>query len=1535
MIPGEESKAGEENQGVDPEYVRREAERVSKIAEDDVTAAEERMDAAFEKTPYEALPEKLRQKADPIIARLVKEAGADGEQQRTLLRHAYLARDRGGRNSIPELLEHWNERLARYEGAVDARRLADAERQLKELEREDAESSAIIAEAERLGQATLRRLRDRGVQAATAAGDAPAPREKAAGGGGARARTGAEPGAEPAARGDQPAADRVGATEPGYEARVAALETYHKALKEWEAGRPATEADVPLEAVRGILRRLGENPSKVATASQALAAVKAKPKGRELLAKAVEAVGTVRGEKPVRPAPVDPITVKKAGRWLALWDEAVAEKDLADQTKARAALTKLGAEQVGKVGDVVRYDAGVHEAAEGGGSLHRGEVVRAGWKLADGTVLRKPLVRRHAEQYERQDFERQKADAEAAGRASQEAAEADRGPAEGGPDLGPVEVAPGVYFSHGTVPPQGGHLSRPRPAAKGEEVGPFEINATIDRLLDVKNYTEGRVPYDPTARAAALTREQAIVTGKAAAGDPATRIEEHAHVLAARLGFETSPQALGPQVARGFVQFDGGRHGMTRTGVVEGFGQWLVRRSAGRLDGLTPEQQAADRYAEQWVQKQRGLAGSLDRVRGMFTDYLKQNPTQQAAGLVSATGRPAEPVRTTGEATSDAVTKLGEDFQDAVDTNLGALLRLQKDAARKGLKVDTGADAVTTYSRLMFADKSTAGEFERDGVFTIRDGHKVRVGQSLDRVLAPLHPDDLAPFRGDLSKFDVYAVARHVLDEAARGRDVVPEEQRAQYEAAMGEFKLDPAFVARAAEAAKNLTAAFNATLDALASPGVHYLSPKVAEGLKAARPTYVPTERVVQDAGWQARTGGKQGEHQAQLIRERSGGSGEQIVSPLVSYKKRLAVTAAIMNEQLRRNAVVQYLLAPGMGEWALPGEAKLTEAGAVKADVLKDLGVADAEIPAILRGLGVDVGESYFTTKPWPTDGTKPTFWWRDPQGKPTNFRIGDRALYDLLTGQQTEANEYAKIVKAIAQFPVKLPLVGRVEPLQLVNKLVRTGATTLNLGFQVRNVPRDVYEFFKNTVDRASTGGLPDAYRRAYAFEMNALTGKVSKDVLFKLFADQRGTDLRQWAFDKTAPESAYGRLREGGQSAVGRAASSVWGFAKGLLNVAGAAELAPRFHEFKTRLMKTTGKTEKELTAALEAADGAAAEGKGFRSPIPEALVWDAMNHAAEVTVPFQRQGVLTRELNKITPFFGPAVAGLSKAIRNWKTNAKGAALGMTGLLGLRLVHWSMFHDEEWWQELKPNDRYNSFVVPTPFGLRRLPGPRDLEVPAGGFLVAMLDAASNKRPDFAGLVERSIEALVPPGVNRPLVSLSKGEYGGALQEAAVAPFGPAGGVGLDLTRNKSWTGSPIVPRREENLPAADKFLEHQGPYALQQVSGGRADVGLKGAGLIPFSEVRNARRSVDDVFEKVHEMEGERAAVRRQGMAYRGEAEYQRLHAAAQRLQFLGAQLRGERKAVGGRVVKGEEPGEDRKADIRAQMTALARPALQPR
>jgi len=245
-------------------------------------------------------------------------------------------------------------------------------------------------------------------------------------------------------------------------------------------------------------------------------------------------------------------------------------------------------------------------------------------------------------------------------------------------------------------------------------------------------------------------------------------------------------------------------------------------------------------------------------------------------------------------------------------------------------------------------------------------------------------------------------------------------------------------------------------------------------------------------------------------------------------------------------------------------------------------------------------------------------------------------------------------------------------------------------------------------------------------------------------------------------------------------------------------------------------------------------------------------------------------------------------------------ASGAGLALAGVLGLRLAHWLAYSDEDWWKELSSHDRYANFVVPVPgLGLRRLPGMRDEAVPVGGALTAVLDAATDERQDAKGWLRESLAAVLPP-----------------------LPTTPLGQQAIDQMRNKNWMGSPIVPKRDEHAPLAAQVLDHRGPYALQQLTGGRGEASLRGAGLVPFTEVRNARRSVDEMYDRLHALEQQRTAARGKGLRFTGEAEYQRLHAAERGLKGLRDEM-NRQKAKGLK-----EPTPERKAAINREMTEIA-------
>lgn len=1057
---------------------------------------------------------------------------------------------------------------------------------------------------------------------------------------------------------------------------------------------------------------------------------------------------------------------------------------------------------------------------------------------------------------------------------------------------------------------------------------PYELAATIDSVLGVTNYTEGTTPYGNPAAVAVLkageAQPQAVVTQKMFAGEPAVRLEEAGHVLAARYKLELAPAALPPDVAQGFLEFWGKKgEAQSRLSTLEGFSQWLIERTAGRLDPQTPAQRAAASFAEAFV-KSRGIDKLLAQIEPLYRAWDSLPPIEKAAKLLSGTGAQANPQLSPQQKVKAATDSIQDRFQDDIDTNLGPLYRVEKWLEGKlGRKLGFAEKASTVFSQLMGQEKTLAGSYLRDGVKTLVDGKWVTVGQSEAKILEGAKPEWLTPlFDGGPSKFDLWVTSRHIEGEAARREaeqvrakldpkvkvraEVVPEGMRADYKAAADELGQDAEFKAWAEPAAERLTRAFKDTLHALEGNGIHALPVGTADMLHAKRPDYVPTERVLSDKSWNASTGSR-GERGRAVIKERSG-SGEQIVSPLVSYRKRLLLIASVQARQLKFNAMSKIAQQEGMGEYLLAGEAKLSQAGEVAFkrinDKLAELGIEGADVTQMMKDVGISNGEAMFLNEPWSNDPTKNTYWGIGEDGRPTNFRVADRALYELVTDQQVESHQLAKIVNGIANFSI-----GGVRPIKAMSDFVKLGATSANLAFHLRNIPRDAYTFLTNTIDRATIGQLPDALRRAFAFEFGVLKANLrgetfqSADKLFQLFHDARGDQLREQAFDRNAPQGASGV--GGPKTQVGKAYYSVAGFLKDALNTLGAGELGPRFLEFKTRLKQLTGLDEAGLVKELDRAEKEAAAGREYVQPFDYAKILDSMDAAAEVTTPFNRQGILTRELNKIQPYFGPAIAGASKAVRNIRENPKGAAMGLAAIASLRVMHWLANKDEQWYEELSANDRYRNFVVQTPWGLRRIPAPRGLEVPVGGFLLPMLDKAAGKRPDVKGLVAATWDDLAPP-----------------------KPLTPLGTVASEIALNQNWRGTPIVPGRDEHLSQIDKLTQYQGPYAVEQLTGGRGQLSLRGAGLVPFTEVQNARRSVDEFYQTYQELETARRSAQNRGERFTEEQRYLQFERAKKQIEDLSRQIRGDR-LVGGKVMKGEPPAEERVKELREKQLQVAR------
>lgn len=1148
------------------------------------------------------------------------------------------------------------------------------------------------------------------------------------------------------------------------------------------------------------------------------------------------------------------------------------------------------------------------------------------------------------------------------------------------------------------IPWSGGRAAPPTLGEGGSLVTPARLNAQVaaefGRVTGAKDYrAEPKVPGGANARAD--LRQRATTTSKFADQDPFVTLEEAAHHLAWNKGkgIETDVTKLPKPVVKGMVALNAvfGAKYKGRRVIVEGYASWAKLHAAGLAGKLTGDAKAAAEWAEKWT-RDNGLMGPIDAVTPLFTQFQRQGATQRAQGYGSSTGRPVEAPRTSGEVATD----LGRRFLDDIDNNLYPAERFEAEVKKAGGRVDPEKALSTVMAAARTGNAAgRAATWARDGVpVLLEDGRMQKHGPSVAEIEAGADPAWLVPGPdGSASKAGAYHTARGIVSMRAKGYELrdqaraemeaaveardsatgalrealnkevarrrkvygdtlaetepminrVSEEQFAVYRKALAEWNADPVFGPWAKSFSEKQTAGFNAMLDFMASIGEK--TPADVQRWKSMFPDYTPTERVLgPEEGWNVKVPGKKGEKAPNLSRQASG-SGEAIVDPRLVYQQRLLKFAEVFNRNRMFRALYELENQPGAGPFVQAYEREAgtrTEKGLEKSEELRKAGLSGDQIGRALKDMEVADSEVYFRHEPWPEDGRKATIEGM-VDGKLTSLRVGDRALYDLVTNQQVDAHQTARLLRAFSQMEV-----FGTKPVQAQAQAVRLLATGASAAFQAKNVPRDVLTFWRNTTDRSTVAQLPGEYwkmagrfARQFAGDLGVWTKEklpgVAKilgvegkgpnaereDPLWRAFYDARGDQQKQYAFERDNPEASYNGVKS---------SPNVGSLVKDALNWLGSPELAPRFLEYKNNIERLTGRTQEQLRAEYDAYYKDLKAGRKAVDPLTEGQKALLLNAAWEVTSPFPRQGTVTREFNKITPFFGPAVAGVSKAIRNWKTNPKGALYALGLVAGLRALHWAMTKDEPWYDQLSANDKFNNFVVRTPWGPRRLPGPRDLDVAFGGTLVTALDMAAGKDPRFRQLLEQSTEAMLPPGVGPAAGDLIKGDVGMAAARAGAAPLGPVGTVGVEMMMNKDWTGKPIVPRREEGKTSGwDQFTDHYGPYALKQLTGGRGELSVSGAGLNLVPRVANFREDVDRMYDRIHELEVARVKATRAGRRFPQEAEWDRLQAAKAQVEKLAAAGRGERK-VGTRVLKGEKPEADAKLDIMLRQAEVARRAL---
>lgn len=926
-------------------------------------------------------------------------------------------------------------------------------------------------------------------------------------------------------------------------------------------------------------------------------------------------------------------------------------------------------------------------------------------------------------------------------------------------------------------------------------------------------------------------------------------------------------------------------------------------------------------------------------------DMLKRSlitvPSKEFAAAraqVNPTGV-ADPTATTNaEAAKANAATFAFEFRQRADDNKAIATEIAVAAAKKRARLGLAPAKNDLRTVITRADQSVqpwAEKIASEGAFVLDqapDGTRTArtIGKPVAWVTEGLNyaPDDFKPSGAGVidrlkrkfgfpveqgaSRFSTMVMALHAVHQVERGQamldkyltfitpeqeavatrliNTVSTEQLKAFDAYVEyERNNDREFFSNANESLRRLAQLNDWTLESLQSVG-WYSAEDVAR-IKRDFPDYVSMARIIE--GDELRKGG--GSEIKPGWEKKRHGSDKQILDPIKSLDSRYAQTAIIIAKQLKDQALLEAARSLE-GEYLKPAsitpEVRLTDI----AEKLNALGIDKAHQAELIGVIGPELIEHFGMPK-WDENGQN--FYIMRENGQRVAMEITSKPLYDLMTSNQ----EATALVSGITRFINAIPGLAKIP------KIVKWGATTGNLVFPVRNLLKDPWHAIQNregpllpTLGRLIVG-LKDSFKAS----AQVVGGYEISDAWAKLYFEATGQQLREFAYTKGgAGAEAFGKLK--GESAAVRKTVKVAQKVQEVLELIGFAEHGPRLAAFGETLEKM-GYTKTEVAAAMKA--------DPMTSPIPMDVVFTALQRAAERTTDFSRQGIDTREFNRIAPFFSPQIAGMSQEIRNWNKAAGELKQGKFGrasksmlgtlamYLGFELMHWWRYKDDPWYKNLPPHLRYSWWVLgQTKDGATwGVPKPQGIMLTVGAYLQELLRTASKSDPRFGMATSFVADQNVP----------------------RVLPVGVA--EAYQVSRNKDWRGANIIPARDlRELSAWDQFRRFQLPYVLDQMTGGLASARvLRGPHEAFQSSKMEPNLPVNEYFTRLEAATGAHQLATRTHKPLPPEQarEYARLHYFEQSIRRLSQEARGER---------GPKPGPERLREIRRLQNVLARRAL---
>lgn len=215
--------------------------------------------------------------------------------------------------------------------------------------------------------------------------------------------------------------------------------------------------------------------------------------------------------------------------------------------------------------------------------------------------------------------------------------------------------------------------------------------------------------------------------------------------------------------------------------------------------------------------------------------------------------------------------------------------------------------------------------------------------------------------------------------------------------------------------------------------------------------------------------------------------------------------------------------------------------------------------------------------------------------------------------------------------------------------------------------------------------------------------------------------------------------------------------------------------------------------------------------------------EAFYEAMDVTVNFRRGGDISRQINKVVPFFNASVQGLDK-FRRWISGSdaptgerakvvRGRVIAyLAASAALAVLFYALNNgDEEAKEDYHQLSNYtkNSYWN-IPLGNGKyfsIPKPRELAVLSSFFETCMEYGEGGNKHAFDEFYDYATDNFLPSVVS----DLAKGDFSGAIGSLGIV------GVGAYMMANRDFLGRPIVSGGLQNLEPKDQYTERTSKIA----------------------------------------------------------------------------------------------------------------------